>query len=272
MESIKRSDVNEHMKKRTAIITGASGGLGKEFVALMASEKIDEIWCVARNIQKFNMIKEEYGDKITPFSFDLSKPESITSIREILKKEQPVIAYLINNAGIGEDLSLYKELSLEKVNSIIQVNCNAVASLCTICIPYMQEGSRILNISSQSSFQPVPYLNLYAATKVFVRSFTRALNFELKEAGIFATAVCPGWIDTEMLPKTLNGKKVKYPGLVSPKRVAIEALSDAKKKKDMSVCTSYVKYMHLLSKIFPQKTIMKTWVKSIKKLLENKEG
>jgi len=255
------------MKKRIAIITGASGGLGKEFVALMTNEKVDEIWCVARNIKKLNMIREEYGDIIIPLSFDLSEQESITGIRKILEKEQPVIAYLINNAGIGENLSPYKELSLEKVNSIIQVNCNAVASLCTICIPYMQEESRILNISSQSSFQPVPYLNLYAATKVFVLNLTRALNLELKELGISVTAVCPGWIDTEMLPKTQNGKKIKYPGLISPKRVAVEALSDAKKKKDMSVCTLYVKYMHLLTKIFPQKKIMKAWVKNISKLV-----
>ena len=260
------------MKKRIAIVTGASGGLGKEFVAIMVNEEIDEIWCVARNTQKLNMLKEEYGNKVVPLSFDLSEPESINSIKILLEKEHPVITYLINNTGIGENLSPFKEFSLEKINNIIQINCNTVVSLCAVCIPFMQEGSRILNISSQSSFQPVPYLNLYAATKVFVRSFTRALNFELKEAGIFATAVCPGWIDTEMLPKTLNGKKIKYPGLVSPKRVAAEALSDAKKKKDMSVCTLYVKYMHLLSKIFPQKTIMKNWVKNIQNLLENKES
>jgi short-subunit dehydrogenase len=186
----------------------------------------------------------------------------------MLEKEQPIIAFLINNAGIGEKLGPYIELPIEKVNEIIQVNCITVATLCTICIPYMQEGSRILNISSQSSFQPVPYINLYAATKVFVRSFTRALNVELKESGISATAVCPGWVDTEMLPRIINGKTIKYQGLVAPKLVALKAFSDAKKKKDMSVCTLYVKYMHLLAKIFPQKTVMKTWVRSISKFIE----
>jgi len=251
------------MKKRIAIITGASGGLGKEFVALMMSEKIDEVWCVARNVQKLNSVKEKFGDKIVTLSFDLSEQESITSISEILDNEQPRIAYLINSAGIGEELSPSKEFTVEMNYKTIQLNCSALVSLCTICIPYMQEGDHIINLSSRASFQPVPYLNLYAATKVFVRSYTRALNVELKESGISATAVCPGWTETEMLPETCNNIEIKYPGLVSPKRVAVKALSDAKKKKDMSVCTGYVKYMHLLSKLFPQKAVMKSWVRSI---------
>lgn len=90
---------------------------------------------------------------------------------------------------------------------------------------------------------------------------------ELKESGISATAVCPGWTETNMLPKTRKNVEIKYPGLVSPKRVAVKALSDVKKKKDMSVCTGYVKYMHFLSKLFPQRTVMKTWVRSISKYL-----
>jgi len=256
------------MKKKISIITGASGGLGKEFVALMSNEKIDEVWCVARNIQKLNMLKKEYGNKVVSLPLDLSEHESINNIVKILEKEQPIITYLINNAGIGEKIGPFRELSLEKMNGTIQVNCTALAALCTICIPYMQKGSRILNISSQSSFQPVPYINLYAATKVFVRSFTRALNVELKITGISATAVCPGWIDTEMIPKTKDGKRIKYPGLISPKIVAAKALIDAKKNKDMSICTIYVKFMHLLAKIFPQKMLMRAWVKSISKYIE----
>ena len=253
---------------KIAIITGASGGLGKEFVALLLNEELDEIWCVARNIQKLNSLKEEYGDKVIPLSFDLSKQESITAMRDLIDSKKPQIKYLINNAGIGEILGSYKQLSLEKTFKIIQINCNVVVSLCSICIPYMQTGDKILNLSSQSSFQPVPYLNLYAATKVFVRSYTRALNVELKGLGISATAVCPGWVDTEMLPKTSNGKKIKYPGLVSSKPVAVKALSDAKKNKDMSVYSLYVKFMHLLAKIYPQRLVMKTWIRSIRKYLE----
>lgn len=255
------------MKKKIAIITGASGGIGKEFVVLLLNEKIDEIWCVARNPEKLNIVKEEFGDKIVPLYFDLSEKESIISIDTILKKQQPRIKYLINSAGIGEELSSYKECTVEMNYKTIHLNCCALVSLCNICIPYMEQGDHIINLSSQSSFQPVPYLNLYASTKVFVRNYTRALNVELKEAGISATAVCSGWTETEMLPKSRNNINIKYPGIISPKRVAVKALADAKKKKDMSVCTLYVKYMHMLSKFFPTKSVMNTWVKSISKYL-----
>ena len=97
-----------------------------------------------------------------------------------------------------------------------------------------------------------------------MRSYTRALNVELKSRGIICTAVCPGWIDTDMLQKEYNGKPVKFPGIVPPERVAAQALRDAAKGRDMSVCSLFVKYEHLMSKILPQKTIMKIWMNGIK--------
>lgn len=89
------------MNKKISIITGASGGIGKEFVALMLNEKIDEIWCVARNVQRLSSLKNEFGDKIVTLSFNLSEHESITSISTILDKEQPQIAYLIDYRNLA---------------------------------------------------------------------------------------------------------------------------------------------------------------------------
>lgn len=129
----------------------------------------------------------------------------------------------------------------------------------------MQRGARIINVCSASAFQPVPYLNLYAATKAFERSYSRAMNAELKPLGISVTAVCPSWIDTDMLIREVNGKKVKFGGLVKPEKVAQKALKDANKGKDMSVCSFYVKCQHINVKLFPQKLTMKIWLNSIKK-------
>ena len=140
------------------------------------------------------------------------------------------------------------EFSDDDIVNEIDINCKSICLLCNHSIPFMSVGSRILNISSASSFQPVPYINLYAASKAFVRSYTRALNVELKSKGIICTAVCPGWIDTEMLQKEYNGKPVKFPGLVSPNRVAVQALRDSAKGRDMSVCTFFVKYEHFGTK------------------------
>jgi short-subunit dehydrogenase len=254
------------MEKRIAIITGASGGLGKEFVRLMVREEVDEIWAIGRNHDKLIQLKNDLGEKIIPISKDLSKTEELRSIGELLENQTPRDAFLENTAGNAR-MPSYQELSVEEIDATLHINCSALAILCNICIPYMSKGSKILNISSASSFQPLPYINLYAATKAFERSYSRALNMELKGTGITATAVCPSWVDTDLLMKEKNGVKIKFPGIVSADRVAIAALRDAKRGKDMSICTWYVKYLHVLAKLTPHSMVMNTWVRDIRKYL-----
>ena len=248
---------------KIAIVTGTTGGLGQEFVKELLKEDVDEIWAVARNEDKLCQLKEKFGDKVRPVKCDLGSTEDIAKLKALLENERPDIRLLINNAGTGK-MGSYSEFTEEDISKTIDINCKAVCLMCSCSIPFMSKGSRILNISSASSFQPVPYINLYAASKVFVRSYSRALNAELKDRGILCTAVCPGWIDTDMLKKEYNGKPVKYPGLVKPDRVAVQALRDSAKGRDMSVCSFFVKYEHFLSKILPQKAIMKMWLRGIK--------
>ncbi|MBP5606412.1 MAG: SDR family NAD(P)-dependent oxidoreductase [Ruminiclostridium sp.] len=246
-----------------AVITGATGGLGQEFVSEVLKENIDEIWAVARNENKLNELKAKFGDKVRPVRCDLSDPEDLCGLFSLIENEKPDIRLLINNAGIGK-MGASTEFTDDEIVREIDLNCKAVCLLCNHAVPFMSAGSRILNISSASSFQPVPYINLYAASKAFVRSYTRALNVELKVKGIVCTAVCPGWIDTDMLEKEHNGKPVKFPGLVSPHRVAVQALRDSAKGRDMSVCTFFVKYEHYLSKVLPHRWLMKIWMNGIK--------
>ena len=252
---------------KIAIITGATGGLGREFVNELLKKDVDEIWAVARNAEKLGELKTKYGEKIRPVKCDLGSADDLAELSALICAERPDIRILINNAGIGK-MGSYDEFSPEEITKTIDLNCKAICLLCGYAIPFMSPDSRILNISSASSFQPVPYLNLYAASKSFVRSYSRALNVELKDKGIICTAVCPGWIDTDMLKKEYNGKPVRFPGIVSPNRVAVQALRDSEKGKDMSVCGFYVKYEHFLSKILPQKTIMKIWLMGIKKYID----
>lgn len=252
------------MNKRIAIITGASGGIGREFTALMLEESIDEIWAIARNQEKLDILKKELGDKVVTISKDLTKLSELQEIGDMLHKVNPIVAYLVNNAGIAK-MGSYKDFTIDEINNTVNLNCMAPVILSTLCIPYMIKGSRILNISSASAFFPLPYLNLYAASKAFERSYSRSLNAELKGSGITATAVCPSWVDTDLLPKEVNGKPITYRGIVAPKKVAIKALVDAKRGKDMSVCTMYVKFEHLLSKLFPGRMAMNTWLYMIRK-------
>ena len=253
--------------KKIAILTGATGGLGKEFLKQILNEEIDEVWAIARNEQKLSELHKQYGEKVVPISIDLSNMQSIEHIKDMLDEEKPQVTYLINNAGLAK-MGKYNDFSIEEIDKTINVNCKAPVMLSQICIPYMSKGSKILNISSASAFQPNPYINLYASSKAFERNYSRALNVELEGTGIKSVAVCPGWIDTEMLQKEINGKKVKFPGLVTPDRVVTQAIKDAKKGKDMSVCSLYVKYQHLFVKLYPQRFVMKIWMAGIGKYLK----
>lgn len=217
--------------------------------------------------QKLLELRKEHGEKIIPMSIDLSDMKGIKQIENMLEENRPHVEYLINNAGIAR-MGKYNDFSIEEIDKTINVNCKAPVMLAQICIPYMGKGSKILNISSASAFQPNPYINLYAASKVFERSYSRALNAELNGTGITSVAVCPGWIDTELLQKEINGKKVRFPGLVTPDRVVKQAIKDAKKGKDMSVCSLYVKCQHMNVKLLPQRWVMKIWMAGIGKYLK----
>ena len=248
--------------KRIAIVTGATGGLGKEFTKILCEDDLDEIWAIARNNQKLNELKDTFGEKIILFRNDISKSEGIEAISEQLLKEKPEVRYLINNAGTGK-MGEYSEFTIDEVEQFVSINCKAVVLLCMNVIPYMGKDCHILNISSQASFQPNPYLNLYAATKAFVTSYSRSLNVELRHCGITVTAVCPGWIDTDLLEKERNGREIKFPGIVKAEPVARKAIRDAQKGKDISVYGLYVKSLQLFSKIMPHKLVMNLWVKRL---------
>lgn len=161
---------------------------------------------------------------------DLTKDSDILSISDLLKKQKPSLLWLVNNAGIAR-MAPSTEFSIAEIKQTIDLNCKAPTELINICIPFMEKGSKILNVSSASAFQPVPYINLYAAAKAFKRSYSRALNVELKPYKITVTAVCPSWVDTKMLSKNMNGKNVHFPGIVVPEKVVKKALKAAKKRQ-----------------------------------------
>ena len=253
--------------KRIALVTGASSGLGKEFVKLLLDDQeLSEIWALARSQDNLERLAQELGKKIVVFPADLSDRKCYLKLKERLETANISIQYLINNAGYAK-LCSYDDLSVCESLNMIDVNIGAVVAIGLICIPYMRPGSHIINIASQASFFPLPYQNLYSSTKAFVRNYTRALNVELKDKGIRATAVCPGWMKTGLFDRGLIGAKKaasNFFGMVGPEVVAQKALLDAKKGKDISVYGFYVKLTHLASKILPQRMMMKLWLRQQK--------
>ena len=250
-------------RKKIAVVTGASSGLGNEFVKIFIKNRnLDEVWAIARNKDNLIKLKEEYGNNIKLFSVDLSDFSSVKKLGEIIRKKKPEIRYLVNSAGFAKFCS-YSDLSLEESVNMINLNVSGVVAMGLICIPFMRRGGHILNIASQASFQPLPYQNIYSSTKAFVRSYSRALNVELEDRGITVTAVCPGWMDTGLYKRAEIGAVMaanNFMGMVSPDKVAEKAVKDALKGRDMSVYGPYVKACHLAAKILPQKVMMNLWL------------
>ena len=242
---------------RIAIVTGAAGGIGSKFIEkISVMDDIDEIWAVGRNPEKLEALKT-ISSRIVPVIMDHSSV-SCTVLSDMLKDKKPDVRILVNNAGTGY-MGAFDIMSPEQVIRICNINCTAPAAIMSEVLPYMTNGARILNISSASSFQPDPYLAMYSASKVFLKNLSRAVNNELKARGITVTSVCPGWVDTGMLPKEVKGRKVNYIGMLKPEKVVSRALKDSAKGKDMSVPGWFAKYFRFYSKITPTGIVMRQW-------------
>lgn len=250
-------------KKNIAIITGASSGFGREFTKLLIKdESLDEIFVLSRSNDKLEALKSELGEKIKPYIIDLSVPQKIKEFGEYLKTQNANVKILINNAGFAKFCS-YDDISIDESLNMIDLNISGVVAMGLVCIPFMEEGSHILNIASQAGFQPVPYQNIYSATKAFVKNYSRALNVELKEKGISVTAVCPGWMKTNLYERGCIGAKKatkRFMLMVSPEKAAKKALKDAYNNKDISIYGIHVKIAVFLTRFFPEKWIMKFWL------------
>ena len=249
--------------KQIAVVTGASSGLGTEFVRLLRREKhVQEIWLVARSRDKLEAMAKQSGGRCRAVPLDLSVHENIMKLGEMLKAEQVCIRYLVNSAGYGK-FGAYSDLTAEQSRNMIDLNISGVVETGLVCLPFMKRGSRILNIASLASTTPMPYLNIYAATKAFVRNYSRALNVELKPRGISVTAVCPGWMDTGFIANAQTGAKKSptvFAAITKPDVVAAKALRDAKYGKELSVYGFFPKLTYAAAKLLPQKFMMQSWM------------
>ena len=250
---------------RIAIVTGATGGIGREFISrINPVDDIDEIWAVGRNKDKLDRLCSDF-DKVIPIEADLAGG-GCEILLQMIEDAKPDIRMLINNAGTGF-MGRYEDMTSGKIQDQLTVNCEVPALLINKAIPYMNKGARILNISSASSFQPNPYLSLYSAGKVFIKNLSRALNQELKDRGITVTAVCPGWVDTGMLPAAKDGKPIHYTGIITPQKAVDKALRDSSKGKDISTPGFFASYFRIYSKITPTGIVMRQWSGVIKKYI-----
>ena len=243
-----------------AVITGASSGMGREFVYAVDREyELDELWVVARRKERLEELQEKCRAKVRPLAWDLADPASFESFRSLLELEKPHIRVLVNAAGYGL-FGTFEEMGLEEQLGIVDVNDKALTAMCLLSLPYMEKGDAIVNLGSNSSHQPVPFLNVYAASKAYVLSFSRGLGRELKPRGVHVMCVCPGWIKTEFMDTAVRDDTIKYyDRWYTPQQVIEQAMKDLKKKKKVSILGAPVRRQVRLVKFLPVDVVMDTW-------------
>ena len=258
-----------------AIVTGASSGMGREFVLQLSQYvRVEEIWAIARRTDALEALQKEVSVPLRPISLDLLKPESFEAIRALLENEKPNVLLLVNAAGFGK-FGAYHKVTAEDDCAMIDLNCKALLRMTRLCIPYMQPGSHILQLDSLSAFQPVPYITTYGATKAFVLSYSRSMNRELKKDGIRCMAMNPGWVKTEFFNHAFqtngDGEVQYFDRLYEAADVVKTGLRDLyKTRKDYSVHGLPVKLQVFLVKLVPHSIVMNIWLNQQKKAKNNK--
>lgn len=256
-----------------AVVTGASSGMGKEFVLQLPQYvTVDEIWVIARREDALNALKAQCSLPIRPVVLDLCQNSAFEAYQALLEAEKPNVKLLVNAAGFGK-FGSFQNIPMADELRMIDLNCKALVAMTRLTLPYMTKGSHILQLDSLSAFQPVPYITTYGATKSFVLSYSRAMNAELKGSGIRMMAMNPGWVKTEFFNHAFQTSvnEVQYfDRLYEAKDVVATGLKDLyKSKKDVSIHGLPVRNQVRLVKLLPHSIVMKVWLNQQKKPKNN---
>lgn len=194
-----------------ALITGASKGIGNAIAIELAKRKTDVLLVARSNDllgQTSEWLSKTYEIKTDYLALDLTIPGAAQQVVDWCKEKNYSPDILVNNAGYAIS-GPFLSHTLEEELKVMTINMQVVAELCHLLLPGLlqQPRSYILNISSQAAFQSVPALNVYAASKAFVLSFSRGLRFELKKTNVSVTVVCPGSTDTHFAKEARVGAK-----------------------------------------------------------------
>lgn len=239
---------------KIAIITGAGSGIGKEFLVQLdkACNDLDEIWAISRTIETTAF--PDTKARIVKLPLDLTKENAFETLSSKLKENAPKIKVLINSAGFGK-MGEFAHIPLQMQSDMVALNVNGLMKTCHICIPYMVKGGYIINMASAAAFMPQMRFGVYAATKAFVLSFSRALYYELAPQKVSVTAVCPGPVKTNFfdIAKETTGYtlRIKKLIMVKPEKVVAHAIKCAKARKQMAIYSLPMKGLHLIGKIVP---------------------
>lgn len=243
----------------TALITGASSGIGYELAKLFAKDGFNLV-LIARSESMLKIVAAELGKLGSPFvkvfAKDLTEPSAIREIYEELELENIQVDVLVNNAGAAEH-GYFAEIDFDKDLHIIQLNIIALVHLTKLFVRDMiaKRKGQILQVASISAYQPTPLLAIYAATKAFVLSFTDSLANELKDTGVTVTALIPGATDTDFYDEAHANSSPANQSLADPADVARAGYEAMKKGKSHAIPNTSTKAQVVLSQLLPNETV-----------------
>lgn len=233
-----------------AIITGASSGMGREFARQLDTKlgKTDEIWLLARRKEPMEALAETMHSKTRSIVIDITNEKEMNQFAEVLAIQNPKITVLVNCAGVGSH-GIFRKQSGQEISEMVNLNIVALTQMTKLCLPYMHKGSKMIQFASGAAFVPQAAFAVYAASKSYVYSLSRALSKELKGSGISVTAVCPGPVNTPFLDHAY-GDASKLGGLkkltmAKTECVVAKAIDDCKRNKTVSVCGLPMKVLYL---------------------------
>ena len=252
--------------KKIAVITGASSGMGRRFAETVDTfDRFDEVWVIARHEKALEELRDRVPYPIRALALDLTDRRSFQAYADALAEEPVEVGLLVNASGFGKFRAVV-DTPLET-----NLNCQAVMVLCQLTAPYMPRGGQIINIASVAAFQPIPYINVYGATKAFVLSFSRALNRELRSRGVRVMALCPFWTRTAFFARATTegggGQEnvvKKYVAMYEPEQLVQRAWRDAKRGKDVSQYGFVARFQAGLTKLLPHSLVMDVWMRQQK--------
>lgn len=256
------------IKNKTVLITGATSGIGYELCKLFAEDKYNLV-LVARNkdrlLELANELESKNSVEVYIISKDLAVPSSPEEIFNELKSQSISIDVLVNNAGFGA-FGLFNELDTNEQIKMIQVNVFALTYLTKLFIENLSinNGGKILNIASTASFQPIPLMSVYAATKAYVFSFSSSLREEVKDKKISVTVLCPGPTSTNFEKAAkMQKSKLFNRNVMDPKTVAAIGYNGLMKGKPIVVPGLINKMLVFGTRFLPAgitAKIAKSWV------------
>lgn len=255
MEFKTKSNNEGYEQIMIAIITGASSGIGYEFARQIDKKNYEEIWLIGRRFEKLQDLSEKLQTRARIFALDLCEEKSFEILKKELENSNKKIGLLINSAGMGEN-DYFKNTSFDNDMKTLDLNIKALTSMTKISLDFFQKDGIILNIASSAAFIPQAKFALYAASKSYVLSFSRAIRREFKDIKI--SVLCPNRVETEFLKKSNNNSAgIKNLGNENLEKMVAKAIKKMG-KKDLITTHPSAKILLIISKIFPHSFIM--WI------------